>query len=145
MRCLGTGGMGVVYEVFDRERKVRCALKTLRSFDADTLLRFKNEFRALAEIHHPNLVALGELFEKSGHWFFTMELISGVDFLRHVRPQHDESGGDVSFAQSTTRGVYADARPTGDGKRGSIPKLECLPVPDGEPGFDEQRLRAALP
>ncbi|HTM21845.1 MAG TPA: AAA family ATPase, partial [Kofleriaceae bacterium] len=33
----------------------------------------------------PNLAALGQLHEVGPWWFFTMELIDGVDFLQHVR------------------------------------------------------------
>jgi eukaryotic-like serine/threonine-protein kinase len=87
IRVLGTGGMGVVYEAIDRERNTRVALKTLRSLDAEALLRFKREFRALQDIQHPNLVSLGELVEESGQLFFTMELVHGVDFIEHVRPR----------------------------------------------------------
>lgn len=89
IRRIGRGGMGTVYEALDRERKTRVALKTLSTLNADTLLLFKNEFRALQDIQHPNLVRLGELFEEAGQWFFTMELVGGVDFMTYVNPQHD--------------------------------------------------------
>ncbi len=87
---LGEGSMGVVFEALDRERQVRVALKTLRYMDAEMLSRFKREFRALQDLHHPNLVNLGELIEEGGQWFYTMELIDGVHFLEWVRP-----GGDA--------------------------------------------------
>ena len=83
---IGAGGMGVVYDVFDRERKARMALKTLRTLGGEQLMRFKNEFRALSDLHHANLVSLGELFEDAGLWFFTMELVDGHDLLSYVRP-----------------------------------------------------------
>jgi hypothetical protein len=83
---LGEGAMGVVYEAFDRERSARVALKVLRIASGEALTRFKSEFRALADIHHPNLVHLGELIEERGRWFFTMELVPGRHFLEWVRP-----------------------------------------------------------
>jgi serine/threonine protein kinase len=82
---LGRGGMGVVYRAFDRERGVQVALKTLRSVNPGQVLRFKAEFRALRDLRHPNLIELGELFEQDGNWYFTMELIEGVNFLEYVR------------------------------------------------------------
>ena len=78
--------MGVVYEAQDRERNQTVALKTLRRPDPALLYRLKKEFRSLAEIAHPNLLALHELHEHDGRWFFTMELIGGVGFLDWVRP-----------------------------------------------------------
>ncbi|MGO8996175.1 MAG: serine/threonine-protein kinase PknK [Polyangiaceae bacterium] len=86
IRPLGEGGMGIVYEAFDAERQSRVALKTMRSLDADALIRFKREFRAAQEARHPNLVELGELVSDQGGWFLTMELVEGGDFLEYVRP-----------------------------------------------------------
>jgi serine/threonine protein kinase/tetratricopeptide (TPR) repeat protein len=87
-RQLGQGGMGVVYEAWDRERRLSVALKTLRDLDPSALYRLKNEFRSLRGLTHPNLVTLGELIEDAGRWFYTMELVvDGVDFLRWVRDE----------------------------------------------------------
>ena len=83
---LGEGGMGIVYEAFDRDHAKRVAIKALRALGPEALLLFKNEFRAVQHLRHPNLVALGELFEERGQWFFSMEFVSGVSFLDHVRP-----------------------------------------------------------
>ncbi len=82
---LGAGGMGVVYSAHDKMLDTKIALKTIRSPTSDLLLRLKNEFRAMQDIRHPNLVGLGELFEAEGAWFFTMDLIDGIDFVNWVR------------------------------------------------------------
>src|SRR5215468_6751300 len=84
VRRLGAGGMGVVYEALDRERNARVALKTLRTMNPEQLLALKNEFRALQDVTHPNLVTLGELIEDDDHWFFTMELVEGHNVLHYV-------------------------------------------------------------
>src|ERR1044071_6831773 len=85
-RRLGSGGMGVVYEAHDRETDRLVALKTLTRAEASHISRFKNEFRSLADVSHPNLATLYEFVVDGPHWFFTMELVTGVNFLEYVRP-----------------------------------------------------------
>jgi eukaryotic-like serine/threonine-protein kinase len=86
LSCLGRGGMGVVYEAFDQQRRERVALKTLLHSDAVGLYQFKKEFRTLADVLHPNLVHLHELVAGHGEEvFFAMELVEGRDFLEHVQ------------------------------------------------------------
>ncbi len=128
-RRLGEGGMGVVYEAFDEERRAAVALKTLNRFDGNALARFKREFRALQGLAHPNLVALDELFFEKDQWFFTMELLDGVDFVSHV------TGRQVGVPfQSTVRE--------------SVGKIAARGASDREIGpgasFDEQKLRDGL-
>ena len=82
---IGQGGMGVVYEAWNIERGARVALKTLPRVDPTSLYRFKREFRARADLVHPNLITLHELISDRGLWFFTMDRLEGVDFLAYVR------------------------------------------------------------
>lgn len=126
--------MGVVYEAVDKDRHAPVALKTLRAFDADALLRFKHEFRALADLRHPNLVGLGELALEEGTWFFTMELVHGVDFLAWVRPGAGARSGDLD-----TEGVF-DAQTLA---APPDPRASVEPTPNLGT-LDHARLRAAL-
>ena len=89
---IGAGGMGIVYGAYDQERDARVALKILPKVDGKTLYLFKREFRALADLFHPNLVTLYEFACESGYWFFTMELVDGCDFFTYVRPEVPDLG-----------------------------------------------------
>ena len=117
-RRVGQGAVGVVYEAWDEELKVRVALKTLRAVAPDALLSLKKDFRAVQDIRHPNLVRPGELFEENGTWFFTMEFVDGVQLRRYLRP-----------GEPTRPSIAPNDAPT--------PALES-------PRHDDARLRATL-
>jgi hypothetical protein len=137
-RRLGAGSMGVVYEAHDLERGVKVAVKTLRRLDAAALRRFKDEFRSLADVTHPNLAALYELVAEGDQWFLAMELVDGRRFLDWVR------GGDVqpedAHAATLTPITPATPHPTlpppGGGEYATMPPLET--------GEQFERLRAGL-
>lgn len=159
VRQLGAGGMGLVYEAIDREHNERIAIKTLQHLNGQALYLFKNEFRALYDLEHPNLVGLGELFEDDGQWFFTMELIDGVDFVSYVRMpapgSADERPGEAGIPLCRPIQSHMARRNMGDatmslpGARlahGSPHGNEPMAWPAGAmaSGADEQRLRSGL-
>ncbi len=64
VREIGRGGMGVVYEAFDRAFGRRVALKLLpgsMQADAAHVARFRREARAAARLHHENIVPVFEV------------------------------------------------------------------------------------
>ncbi len=102
---LGAGGAGVVYRAFDHQLNREVALKWLRTASGRDLYRFKREFRALADIVHPNLVTLHELHASEGDWYFTMEIVEGISFIDWVRPS--ASAVHPSGPQRTRQDILA--------------------------------------
>ncbi len=82
VRPLGMGGMGSVYLARDLLQGHRpVALKLLRpdAVDAGTVALFKDEFRSMARLRHPNLADVhdfGTLAEDGRH-FLTMDYVEG--------------------------------------------------------------------
>src|SRR5262245_17574166 len=109
-RALGVGAFGSVFVVWDREREQRVALKRLERADPGSIYRFKQEFRALANVVHPNLVRLHDFFALDDGWCFTMDLVEGVRFDHWARgidtPTDAESSMEVVVA-SRDRGASA--------------------------------------
>lgn len=155
-RRLGAGGMGVVYEAHDREMDKIVALKTLTRAEAAHIYRFKREFRTLADVSHPNLVALYELTSAGRHWFFTMELVKGVTFIQYVRPSTDDWLPDS--IDNTLRGPRPRLASSADSEAeteffdsshvslesGEMPILDDAPLAASSTKLDESRLRSAL-
>lgn len=115
---LGSGGMGIVYRALDLRRGASVAIKTIRHADAGAIYRFKQEFRALLGVSHPNLVALHELISDGRLWFIVMEYVDGSTFLEHVRDrpgeealEASESGAPAPTAAPSLREALATLTP----------------------------------
>jgi serine/threonine protein kinase len=156
-RRLGEGASGVVFRAVDNTTGMTVAVKVLTRLDPASLLRFKGEFRSLANISHPNVLQLYDLVARGDEWLLSMELIEGGDFLGYVRPapvqadadpendnhrpsQEDEDEELDSYATMTIHGPEELA--AGPQKAAGKPKREPRRQPLGE--LDEQRLRSAL-
>ena len=134
-RVVGEGGMGVVYEAFDRDQRTPVALKMMRKPTGDAVLRLKTEFRALRDVRHENLVRLGELFVDGQACFFTMELVDGVEFLDHV---WNQAAWPRRTRTRTTMSDVTGLEPTGERTVWDADTLRLEVV------FDEARLRSAV-
>jgi eukaryotic-like serine/threonine-protein kinase len=106
IRLLGSGGMGNVYLVYDKELDTKVALKTISLSSGLELYRFKREFRFFANLRHTNLVTLHELTAEDAQCFFTMEYVQGVSFDRYVQAS-DPGGTSVERLRSAVRQLCA--------------------------------------
>ncbi len=132
VRRLGAGAFGTVYEAEDVDHEQRIAIKQLHVLDGDALYRFKQEFRSAADIAHPNVVALKELFSADGHWYMTMDFIDGVDFRTWLR-------GDAPTIPATPDDSQETKRWKSDGGPPATITASYLAA------YDERRLRQVLP
>jgi serine/threonine protein kinase len=128
--------MGAVYEAWDRESGEAIALKTLMHSTPSTLYLFKQEFRTLADLSHPNLVRLHELvMTDPEHIFFAMELVRGVDFLDHVHKP-----GMRRISEPPSRPVDADESHTRLANGGG-PTVRTQEVSEVERGGERESVR----
>jgi len=88
---LGTGGMSVVYRAWDTALDREVAVKLLHPHlagDPDSRRRFSREARAVAKLHHPNIL---EIYDFSGEGaptaYIVTEFIRGVT-LRQFADNH---------------------------------------------------------
>jgi tetratricopeptide (TPR) repeat protein len=84
-RLLGEGGMGAVHLAHDTYQGNReIALKLLRAdaVDPEAIRRFRDEFRSMTLLRHPNLAEVydfGTVEGPAGNPFLTMEYVAGGD------------------------------------------------------------------
>jgi len=86
-RCLGRGGMGVVYLAYDISLDRRVAIKFIASKDPSPslLVSFESEARALAQLQHPNVVTVFRGGQVDGRPYIVSEYVEGTS-LAELRP-----------------------------------------------------------
>ncbi|MHB8811344.1 MAG: serine/threonine protein kinase [Desulfobulbaceae bacterium] len=86
--CIGAGGMSDVYRVRDTELGTELALKLLLpefARDPARASRFYQEIRAAESLQHPNIVALRDVAEAEGYYFYTMDLLPGGSLKSRIQ------------------------------------------------------------
>ena len=106
---LGSGGMGKVYKVVDKEINEKIALKILKpeiSLDEKIIERFRNELKLARKISHPNVCRMYDLSKEKGMYFITMEYISGEDLKSTVsRVGQLSVGKTLAIARQICKGL----------------------------------------
>ena len=103
---LGSGGMGVVYQVRDRELDEVVALKVLRGEMArseEMARRFLSEIKLARRVRHPNVCGIHEYGQDGALRFIVMEYVEGVDLKRVL------SGGAVPHGEAFVVGAQIAA------------------------------------
>ncbi|HXT00102.1 MAG TPA: protein kinase [Elusimicrobiota bacterium] len=79
-KALGQGGMGIVYEAYDKKLKRPVAIKMLRDefkIDESAKKAFMEEARTVAELHHPAIVDIHNIIEDERGLYLIFERLQG--------------------------------------------------------------------
>jgi serine/threonine protein kinase len=79
---LGAGGMGTVYKAIHTKLDRVVALKLLptrRIGNADAIVRFEREMKAIGKLDHPAIVRATDAGDDDGQHFLAMEFVDGFD------------------------------------------------------------------
>ncbi|BBM82727.1 protein kinase domain-containing protein [Candidatus Uabimicrobium amorphum] len=87
IRELGRGGMGVVYEGYDRELDRTVAIKTMISNLAgeEQKERFLREAKLIASLKHPGITQIYEIGVEDEVVFFAMDYIEGLSLIEYIK------------------------------------------------------------
>src|SRR5512140_302621 len=106
---IGRGGMGVIYRARQRHSRRIVALKRILSYHADsqdTLMRFRREAQAAANLDHPNILPIYEVGESDeGLPFFSMKFAVGGSLLEAASALRSQPRRAVALMAKVARAV----------------------------------------
>ena len=85
---VGIGGMAVVYQAYDLEKKRDVAVKVLRddvSMDADSRRQFRKEYQAVEKLNHPNIRAVYDVVSSGDTEYIVMEYVDGINLKQYMK------------------------------------------------------------
>src|SRR6266550_1631022 len=106
---IGRGGMGVIYRARQRHSRRIVALKRILSYHADcqdTLMRFRREAQAAANLDHPNILPIYEVSEShDGLPFFSMKFAGGGSLLEEAPILRSDPRRAIALTAKVARAV----------------------------------------
>lgn len=104
---LGAGGMGIVYLAEDLKLHRQVAIKKLKDDDASQNARdrIQQEARLLAQLNHPNIVALYDVLEETGSVALVMEYIEGASLRAWMRERTPSLQQKLSLLMQISLGL----------------------------------------
>ena len=88
LKELGRGGMGIVFQAYDKQLNEQVAIKVLSpllSHDGDALERLKREVSAARRITHANVIRIHDISEINGLHFVSMEYFHGGNLKDYIK------------------------------------------------------------
>lgn len=77
---IGEGGMGLVFQGYDRALRRKVAIKEMRPelrADAKERERFIKEARIISQMNHPYIVGIHDIFEQDGELYLVFDYVDG--------------------------------------------------------------------
>jgi eukaryotic-like serine/threonine-protein kinase len=141
-REVGDGGMGVVYEAFDRERKERIAIKCAKlGYE-----RLAPELNGALKVRHPNVCQVNDIHKVSSDLgefrFITMEFLDGETLQDRLAQGAMQSFEALEFARQLCSGL-AEAHSNGV-IHGDLKPANVILSPEKNSSEKNQELRAVI-
>jgi eukaryotic-like serine/threonine-protein kinase len=109
LQVIGRGGMGVVYKARQVSLDRTVAVKMM-AFDLETnpelVQRFHAEAVSIAQLRHPNIVAIHEVGFREGRHFFVMDYVPGPSLARLAGNQPLAIRRAVDYMKAVAKAVH---------------------------------------
>jgi len=110
IRSIGRGGQGEVYLAEDTRLKRQVALKVVRGWQQERILRFRREAEAASRLHDPGICGVFDVGEAEGLHYIAMQYVEGVslaDALAGARKDEGEIADAIGIVERVARALHA--------------------------------------
>ncbi|MBL4685037.1 MAG: serine/threonine protein kinase [Nannocystaceae bacterium] len=106
---IGRGGMGVVLRAYDPKLQREVALKVVKAVSAEAEARLVREARAMAQLSHPNVVAIYDVATRGGdsQVVLAMEYVAGETLRQRGKNEERSASEILNLVVQAGRGLAA--------------------------------------